>query len=224
MQRIQCLIFDLDGLLVDSEPLARQVWEKVVGQYDRVLDDQTYSRIVGLRLEETSCFLQERLDIPAEPAELARQKEDFLTQLSQEGVPSMPGLDTLMRELQLRQIPWGVATSNRTAFATQVLQQLDLWSTCKSLTTGQDVQRGKPAPDIYLLAAERMTVMPQHCLALEDSVPGAQAARAAGMVTVAIPGAHEAVQAFYFVDFVYDSLGDVAEDLDKLLAASPPSG
>lgn len=213
----------MDGLLVDSEPLARRVWEKVVRQYDRILDDKTYNRIVGLRLEETSCFLQERLDIPADPAELARQKEFLLAQMSKEGLAAMPGLDALMRELRLRQMPWGVATSNRRAFAAQVLQQLDLWTTCKSLTTGQDVQHGKPAPDIYLLAAERMAVEPGYCLALEDSVPGARAARAAGMVTVAIPGAHEAIEAFDFVDYVYDSLGDVAADLDLLLSARPPS-
>ncbi|UCG25053.1 MAG: HAD family phosphatase [Chloroflexota bacterium] len=223
MRRIQCLIFDMDGLLVDSEPMARQAWEKVVEPYGLVLDEETYSRMVGLRLEETSYFLQARLDIPAEPAELARQKEAHLAQLSIDGVPSMPGLDSLMDELQLRQIPWGVATSNRRAFATQVLQQLGLWSTCKSLTTGQDVQHGKPAPDIYLLAAERMRVAPGFCLALEDSVPGARAARAAGMVTVAIPGSHEKVEAFDFVDFVHNSLGDVAEDLETLMATIPSS-
>ena len=162
----------MDGLLVDSEPVARQAWEKVVQQYGRILDDETHSRIVGLRLEETSVLLQARLDIPADPTELARKKEAYLAQLSMEGVPPMPGLDELMAELQLRQVPWGVATSNRRAFVTQVLQQLGLWSTCQSLTTGQDVQRGKPAPDIYLLAAERMAIAPEFCLALEDSVPG----------------------------------------------------
>lgn len=223
MQRIQCLVFDMDGLLVDSEPVARQAWEKVVQQYGRILDDETHSRIVGLRLEETSVLLQARLDIPADPTELARKKEAYLAQLSMEGVPPMPGLDELMAELQLRQVPWGVATSNRRAFVTQVLQQLGLWSTCQSLTTGQDVQRGKPAPDIYLLAAERMAIAPEFCLALEDSVPGAQAARSAGMVTIAIPGPHETVEAFDFVDFVYNSLGDVAGDMDMLLVASPPS-
>lgn len=221
MRRIRCLIFDMDGLLVDSEPMARRAWETVVWRYGRVLDEETYNRIVGLRLEETSYFLQARLDIPAEPAELANQKEAYLAQLSLEGVPPMPGLDTLMHELQLRQIPWGVATSNRRAFAAQVLRQIGLWSTCQSLTTGQDVLRGKPAPDIYLLAAERMAVAPEFCLALEDSVPGAQAARAAGMVTIAIPGSHENAEAFDFVDFAYSSLRDVAENLDALLAASP---
>jgi HAD superfamily hydrolase (TIGR01509 family) len=124
-----------------------------------------------------------------------------------------------MGELQARQVPWAVATSNRRAFATLVLQQLNLWSACKSLTTGEEVEDGKPAPDIYLLAAERMGVSPGSCLALEDSVPGAQAAKTAGMRTIAVPGPHEEASAFAFADHVYASLDGVAQDLDMLLAA-----
>ena len=223
MTQIQSLIFDMDGLLVDSEPLARRSWEKVIQTYDRTLDEETYSRMIGLRLEESSRLLQARLGIPAEPDELARQKEAYLAQLSTEGIPPMPGLDRLMGELRARQLPWAVATSNRRAFATQVLQQLNLWSACKALTTGEEVQDGKPAPDIYLLAAERMGVTPESCLALEDSIPGAQAAKTAGMLTIAVPGPHEEAAAFDFVDFVYDSLDGVARELNMLLAAGSPS-
>jgi HAD superfamily hydrolase (TIGR01509 family) len=219
MPHIQTIIFDMDGLLVDSEPLARRSWEKVIRPYDLTLDDETYSSMIGLRLEESSRLLQSRLSIPADPADLALQKETVLAQLGTEGIPPMPGLRHLMRELQVRQIPWAVATSNRRAFATQVLQQLGLLSVCKTLTTGEEVERGKPAPDIYLLAAERMDVAPERCLALEDSVPGAQAAKAAGMVTIAVPGPHEEAEAFDFADFVYDTLDGVAQELDRLLAA-----
>ncbi len=223
MTQIHCLVFDMDGLLVDSEPLARESWEKVLQPYGLSLDEETYNSVIGLRLEETSILLQARLSIPAEPDELARQKEAYLAQLSTAGIPPMPGLDRLMGELQARQIPWAVATSNRRAFATQVLQQLNLWSACESLTTGEEVQDGKPAPDIYLLAAKRMGVAPESCLALEDSVPGAQAAKTAGMITIAVPGPHEEASAFGFADFVYDSLDDVARELDMLLAAASPS-
>ena len=223
MTQIQCLVFDMDGLLVDSEPLAQRSWEKVLQPYGRTLDEETYSRMIGLRLEESSRLLQARLGIPAEPAELARQKEAHLAQLSTEGIPPMPGLDRLMGELQARQLPWAVATSNRRAFATQVLQQLNLWSNCKSLTTGEEVQNGKPAPDIYLLAAKRMGVAPASCLALEDSIPGAQAAKTAGMLTIAVPGPHEQASAFDFADFIYDTLDGVAQELDMLLATVSPS-
>jgi HAD superfamily hydrolase (TIGR01509 family) len=219
MPQIQCIIFDMDGLLVDSEPLARRAWDEVLLSYDRTLDEETYNRVIGLRLEETAALFQAAYQITAEPAEMGRRKEAYLAQLSTEGVPPMPGMRRLMQVLQERGIPWAVATSNRRAFVTQVLQQLGLWSACQSLTTGEDVQHGKPAPDIYLLASERMAVAPGYCLALEDSVPGAQAAKAAGMVTIAVPGPHETAAAFDFADFVYDSLAGVADDLEMLLAA-----
>lgn len=219
MSLIQCFVFDMDGLLVDSEPLARHSWEQVVQQYDRVLDDETYSRMIGLRMEESSKLLQARLQIPADPAKLGRQKQTYLAQLGTEGIPPMPGLYKLMQALEERKLPWAVATSNRRDYATQVLQQLNLWALCQSLTTGEEVAHGKPSPDIYLLAAERMAVAPGACLAFEDSVPGAQAAKAAGMVTVAVPGPHEEARAFNFADYVYDSLDVVADDLDLLLSA-----
>lgn len=209
----------MDGLLVDSEPLARRSWEQVVLPYDRVLDDETYSRMIGLRMEESSRLLQARLQIPADPDDLGRQKQAYLAQLGTEGIPPMPGLYKLMQALEERQLPWAVATSNRRSFAEQVLQQLNLWTQCQSLTTGEEVANGKPAPDIYLLAAERMAIAPGACLAFEDSVPGAQAAKAAGMVTVAVPGPHEEPEAFNFADYVYHSLDFVADDLDLLLTS-----
>ena len=225
MPRISTLIFDMDGLLVDSEPLARRSWQQVIQRYGLALDDETYGSMIGLRLEESSRLLQSRLNIPADPADLALQKETILAQIGTEGIPAMPGLERLMDELQRREIPWAVATSNRRAFALQVLEQLKLLPVCQSLTTGEEVQHGKPAPDIYLLAAQRQAVAPQQCLALEDSVPGALAAKAAGMVTLAVPGPHEKAEAFDFADFVFTSLDDVAQELDMLLdAGSAPAG
>jgi len=226
MPRIQALIFDMDGLLVDSEPLARRSWESVLQGYGLELDDETYGSMIGRRLEESSRLVQSRLQIPAEAEELARQKEAVLAQLGTEEIPPMPGLETLMKELRDRQIPWAVATSNRRVLATQILKQLALWPDCQSLTAGDEVQNGKPAPDIYLLAARRMGVLPGYCLALEDSVPGAQAAKAAGMVTLAVPGPHEENSAFAFADYVFESLNGVAQELEMLLEAgsSPAAG
>jgi beta-phosphoglucomutase-like phosphatase (HAD superfamily) len=142
MPHITTIIFDMDGLLVDSEPLARRSWEQVIQGYGFALDDDIYGRMIGLRLEESSRLLQSRLGIPAAPEELASQKESVLAQLSLDGIPPMPGLERLMGELRVRQIPWSVATSNRRKFATQLLQQLGLWSECQSLTTGEEVQNG----------------------------------------------------------------------------------
>jgi len=95
-----------------------------------------------------------------------------MSEIMAEGIPCMLGLRRLVAELEQRNTPWAVATSSRKAYANQVLEQLDLREKCKAIAAGDDVERGKPAPDVYLLAADRLDIDPASCLALEDSVPG----------------------------------------------------
>ena len=86
------------------------------------------------------------------------------------------------------------------------------------MAAGDEVPRGKPDPAIYLLAARRLNVQPNKCLALEDSLPGCRAAEAAGMMTVAVPNSYIDKDELVFVDFIFDSLQDVADNLDHLIA------
>lgn len=212
------VIFDLDGLMVDSEPLARIAWEQVLLAHDQGLDEATYQRIIGLRLADTSRLLQETYQLDVQAEALGRAKEAAMNELLLRGVPAMPGLMELLAALQQRSLAWGVATSSRHSYAQLVLGQLGLLEQVGAIAGGDEVSRGKPFPDIYLLAARRLGAQPGSCLALEDSVPGAKAATAAGMLTVAIPGDHATAADFAFVDSVYPSLDQVADDLDRLLA------
>jgi HAD superfamily hydrolase (TIGR01509 family) len=212
------VIFDLDGLMVDSEPLARIAWEQVLLTHDRRLDERTYHKIIGLRLADTSRLLQETYQLDVQAEDLGRAKEAAMNELLLKGVPAMPGLMKLLAALQQRGLAWGVATSSRHSYAQLVLDQLALLEQAGAIAGGDEVSRGKPFPDIYLLAARRLGAQPGSCLALEDSAPGAKAATAAGMLTVAIPGDHTRAAEFAFVDAVYPSLDKVADDLDRLLA------
>ena len=216
-KHIKAIVFDMDGLMVDSEPLARRAWAKVLGSYDVELDDLTYARMVGLRLEECARLVQERYDLPLGVDKLAHLKEVYLAEIRAEGVPTMPGLEHLIEKITQRAIPWAVATSSRLAEAQAVMEHLRLSDAYWAIAGGDEVDHGKPAPDVYLLAATRLGYRPEQCLALEDSVPGAQAARAAGMTTIAVPNGFTRAIDFPFVDYVYDSLAGVAEDLDELL-------
>ncbi len=203
--------------MVDSEPLARQAWQRVLGDYQQSLEENLYRQIIGLRLEESAGFLKEKLELPASPAELGRKKERYLAQIRANGIPPMAGLTELIAAILERQIPWGVATSSPRDHALEVLDQLNYRSSCKAIASGDEVENGKPAPDIYLLAADRLGIAASNCLALEDSGPGAMAAVTAGIRTIAVPNEQTTDHNFEFVFRIYDSLLDVAQDLDELL-------
>ncbi|MDX1614339.1 MAG: HAD family phosphatase [Candidatus Promineifilaceae bacterium] len=212
------VVFDLDGLMVDTEPLSRQAWKSVLSAYRQPFPEALYASVLGLRIEDSAARLQAGLDLPVSPAELIEQKSAAMAALVAGGVPPMPGLHRLLTALDARGLPWGVATSSRRGHAHEILTQLGLWSRCQALAAGDEVQRGKPAPDVYLLAARRLDVRPTKCLALEDSLTGARAARAAGMVTVLVaPDRGPAPEA---VHFHRRSLVEVAADLQQFLAWS----
>jgi HAD superfamily hydrolase (TIGR01509 family) len=212
------VVFDLDGLMVDSEPLAYQAWQMVLQSLDRDLDDDTYSRMVGLRLEESSSLLKQTLKLSQSSSELAAKKEVYLAKIREQGVPPMPGLNEIVTAIERRSIPWGVATSSRRSYAIDILNQLELLDNCQVIAGGDEVPRGKPAPDLYLLAAERLKMPPTTCLALEDSVPGAKAALAANMTVVGVPSGHTNNTDLHIAHHVYSSLSEVAANLDCLFA------
>jgi HAD superfamily hydrolase (TIGR01509 family) len=184
---IDVIIFDMDGLMVDTEPLSRQAWEMAIRPFGHSLDDATYQRMVGLRSDQSLQIMLQTFDLPLTADQLYEQKNAHYRQLRANGVPVMPGLWALLEVIEARHLPWGVATSSSRAQAEEVLSQLGLQERCHALAAGNEVPRGKPAPDIYLLAARRLNVAPDRCLALEDSLPGSQAAVAAGMLTVVVP-------------------------------------
>lgn len=205
--------------MVDSEPLAKQAWQRTLAHYDKTLEDDLYRRIIGLRLDETAKLLQQELDVDTSAVKLSRQKEKYLSDLRAQGIPPMPGLNEMMLETSRQGLPWAVATSSPKAHALEILDQLNYLSSCSAIAGGDEVTRGKPAPDIYLLATERLGMPPGNCLALEDSNPGARAAVAAGIRTVVVPNSQTNDHNFDFVYEVYDSLSDVARDLERILKA-----
>ncbi|MFZ0547223.1 MAG: HAD family phosphatase [Candidatus Promineifilaceae bacterium] len=208
MDKFQAIVFDMDGLMVDSEPVARRGWEIILASYGKELDTQTYERMVGLRLEDSAALVADTFGLPITPTELADRKEAVMVRLRAAGLPVMPGLHALTDFLNAQQMPWAVATSSRRQYAFDVLAQLGLAESCQAVAAGNEVSHGKPAPDIYLLAASRLNIAPEHCLALEDSVPGGRAAVAAGMTLAAVPNGHTNSADFPFAHYVLNSLND----------------
>ena len=155
---------------------------------------------------------------------IINKRAAIYSQIRANGVPTMPGLHALHDEIARRNIPWGIATSSPRAHAVEILQQLGLQERCRAIAAGDEVTNGKPHPDIYLLAARRLGIAPQDCLALEDSGPGSQAAVNAGMTVIAIPNAQTKTADFSHVHYLYRSLEDVLTNLDQWFSGNgfPP--
>jgi HAD superfamily hydrolase (TIGR01509 family) len=212
---LRAIVFDMDGLMVDSEPLARQAWDQVLREYGHRLGDDVHRRIVGRRSADSAQIVHDAYALPLSVQELVTAKTAEWEKIWRRGLPPMPGLSAIHARLVAGAIPWAVATSSPRGYAEAVLRKLgmDDWH---ALAGGDEVVQGKPAPDIYLLAARRLNIAPELCLALEDSVPGGQAALAAGMTIGVIPSGTPPA-AFDFADYLFDSLVEVADRLDELL-------
>jgi HAD superfamily hydrolase (TIGR01509 family) len=213
----RAVVFDLDGLMVDTEPLSRQAWAHLLERYGHALDDETYERMIGFRSDTSSRIVLEAFDLPLTASEIAQSKEAIFDKIRANGVPVMHGLNALQAELLRRDIPWAVATSSSGHHARIILEQLGLSSACQAIAAGDEVVEGKPAPDVYLLAARRLGYPPDECLALEDSLPGCQAAYAAGMTVVAVPKGQTKASQFRHAHHVFSSLQEVANNLEWLL-------
>jgi HAD superfamily hydrolase (TIGR01509 family) len=120
----------------------------------------------------------------------------------------MPGVEALLSDLQRAQVPIAVATSGTGEYAHAVLSQLNLQHRFRFILTADDIRRGKPDPEVYLLAAERLALAPPQMMVLEDSANGCRAAVAAGAFTVAVPNRHTRDHEFVGARFIADTLGD----------------
>jgi HAD superfamily hydrolase (TIGR01509 family) len=209
----------MDGLLVDSEPLSREVWDRVLREHGHAMDEETLALMVGRRTSDSARIVLDRFPLPFSPEQLVAYKTQLWEEVWRAGLPVKPGVFELERKLAERGIPWAVATSSPRQYAEHILEHLGLAERCRAIAAGDEVQQGKPEPDIYLLAAQRLQVEPVHCLALEDSVPGGRAAKAAHMALIAVPDGVSTAADFPFADYVFASLSDVAREIDDVLKA-----
>ncbi len=221
LRSMRAIIFDLDGLMVDSEPLAEWAWNRVLGRYGQRLDSQTMLDILGLRVVDSARLICERFRLPISPQQAADERDRLFLDAVPTRLRPCPGLYPLLDELaDERGLPLGIATSGHRRYVTLALGTLAIESFFQAIATGDEVARGKPAPDVYLLAAARLGVPPARCLALEDAPLGVAAARAAGMVCVAVPNPRVVLRHFTEAHRILLSLEDVRVALDDLLGGA----
>lgn len=212
---IAAVIFDMDGLMLDTERLARAAWERAFAERGLRIDDAVYYRVIGRTSPDTRRIFGEAYALAPDVVEdIARRKTAFLLASYERDIPVKPGLIELLAWLDARGVPRAVATSTLRELALHKLGKAGLAGGFRAIVCGDDVARGKPAPDIFLLAAHRLGARPEACAVLEDSEPGIRAARAAGMRAILVPDqAPPAPEAAALAHHVCASLADARDVL-----------
>ncbi len=184
----QAILFDMDGLMLDSECLYQEAWKRAAAELGYTLDADLYLSLVGRsNAEAERTFAQVYgADFPT-VAFRAGWDAHWHELVAQQGIPLKPGLLALLDWVEQQSLPKAVGTSSNQAEAEVCLTAAGIRDRFATVVTVDQVQAGKPAPDIFLTAAQRLGVPPDQCLVLEDSNAGVAAAQAAGMAVIMVP-------------------------------------
>ena len=186
MTEIRAVIFDLDGVIIDTE----EVWEEVrrgyVAEHGKRFLPDTQTRMMGMSTGEWSTHLSQEVGVARTPAEVASEVLGRMAERYRAALPLIPGSVDAVRRMAAR-YPLALASSSARILIDQVLETAGLTDAFRVTLSTEEVPHGKPAPDVYLAAAARLGYLPELCAAVEDSSNGLRSAAAAGLAVIAVP-------------------------------------
>ena len=183
--RVRAVIFDLDGVLIDSEPSWRRATRELLQAHGRKFKPVIAEQHMGMRIRDIAAVLVAAHDLAVDPEEFGARLIDMLLAQFDRALAPMEGAAEALALVAAAGLPMAVATSSPRRVVNAVMKRFG-WRFA-AVCSGDDVENGKPAPDIYQLAAARLGVDAGGCVAIEDSVNGVRAAKAAGMRCIAVP-------------------------------------
>ncbi len=185
---IEAVVFDLDGVLIQSEEVWDAVRERYVTERGGRYDEEVQRAMMGMSAPEWSTFLHDDAGVPESPEQINADVVDLMLEAYRRELPLLPGAVEVVGRIAAR-FPLALASSSNRAIFEEVLRLAGIADCFRATVSSEEVPRGKPAPDVYLEAARRLGVAPERCTAVEDSHSGIASAKSAGMRVLAIPNA-----------------------------------
>jgi HAD superfamily hydrolase (TIGR01509 family) len=211
--RIAAVIFDLDGVLVDSEGVWNAARAEVTRQHGGIWQADAQRAMMGMSSTEWSAYMHDQLGVKLTAEEISEIVAGELADRYREHLPLLPGAAEVVRGLAARW-PLALASSANRSIIDLVLKLAGLRECFAATVSSEEVSRGKPAPDVYLEAARRLEVRPDRCVAVEDSSNGLRSAAAAGMSVIAVPNKEfpPSQDAIALADDVVQSLAELTPE------------
>jgi HAD superfamily hydrolase (TIGR01509 family) len=219
---IDAVVFDLDGLLLDSEQVWDEVREAITRERGGRWHERAQADMMGMSSTEWSRYLHDELGLPEPPEELNRIVVERMEDRYRERLPVVEGAVEAVRRIGARW-PLGLASSSNRPLIDLALELMGVADLFRVTVSSEEVERGKPAPDVYLEAARRLGVRPKNVVAIEDSANGIRAAKAAGMLVIAIPNPHfpPPDDVLAQADLVLESLAELTPDAVESASSRP---
>lgn len=187
MNSIKAILFDMDGLIFDSEGLYKTCWQQAVSQQGLVLDDDYYQQFIGVQDSQCEVYLERRFSSKLNLKQFRHDRDTLLQIKGQQSAPYKPGFQMLFSKVKEMELKCALVTSSSLAKVRHHFTDDKYLSQFDSIITSEKIENGKPQPDCYIMAYKQLNILPQHCLVLEDSNNGMRAALKAGCLAIMIP-------------------------------------
>jgi len=211
LKRFDAVLFDLDGVLADSEPMWNDIDAAMLAHYGVTYRGEHKASVLGKSFPIALRFYKDTFGVQAPIEEMFTRRSEIALDFYARQIPMYPGAPRVLQWLRDENLKLSLATSSVGSIVQPFLDRNDIAKYFHALTFGEEVENGKPHPDIYLKAAAKVGVEPARCLVVEDALSGIQAGKSAGMTVVAIPDARFVDVALYpgQADVIFDELGEL---------------
>ena len=213
---MKAIIFDMDGLMVDSERLYLQAQQEITRQFNKTLPEKVRLKMMGRKPLESMKIFVEALDIPEDAVKLLEMRNDIMREKYRTDLVPLPGLVHII-DAFYGKLKMAIATGAQEEFLDIVVDQLEIRNKFDVLQASDGIEQGKPHPEIFLKTCEKLGLKPGECIVLEDSLNGVLAGKKAGCYVIAVPSEYTNQENFDRADFAADDLFCAAAHIDELL-------